>query len=82
MKYEKYNDFVVQSKSYLQAGDEIGNELGWIGHKDCMSKCPDKCDKKKWQYWKGKANANHGFWYFDHTLKVEGRVDELILLNL
>ena len=57
---------------YDQAGDEIGKDFGWIGHADCKSKCPSKCDKKKWQYWKGKINSKKGVWDFDHTLKVEG----------
>ena len=56
----------------IQAGDEIGKDFGWIGHADCKSKCPNKCDKKKWQYWKGKTSSKDGVWDFDHSLRVEG----------
>ena len=53
-------------------GDEIGKNFGWIGHTNCISKCPNQCEKKGWQYWKGEANEALGFWEYDHSLKVEG----------
>ena len=55
-----------------QAGDDIGKDFGWIGHSDCKSKCPNDCDKKKWQYWKERIDSKKGIWEFDHSLDVEG----------